>query len=83
MAPKVQLGQNHQVHGTNKTDNVSQANNASMHLCTSTISLTWSNLTLAFFAPQIFTNKTIPALNAGMEVRCSARLPLLLWRSTT
>lgn len=67
----------------NKTDVVSQADNASMHLCTSAISLVWSNLTFAFFAPQIFTNKTIPALNTCIEVRHSERLPLLFWRSTT
>jgi hypothetical protein len=69
MAPEGQLDQGHPVSEMNKTDSVSQANNASIHLCTSAISLVWSNLTLAFFAPQIFTNKTIPALNAGIAVR--------------
>ena len=53
-----------------------------MHLCTSAISLVWSNLTLAFFAPHILTNRTIPAQKVGIELRCSVRLPLLFWMST-
>jgi hypothetical protein len=83
MVPRGQQDQDHPALKTSRTDSVSQADNASMHLCTSAISLVWSNLTFAFFAPQMFTNKTIPALNAGKEVRCNARLPLLFWRSTT
>ena len=82
MVPMGQLVQYHPVYRARRTDNVSQTDNASMHLCTSAISLVWSNLTLAFFAPHIFTNKTIPAQNAGIELRYNARLLRLFWRST-